>query len=215
MTDQTPISPDAAEAAGEGPRLYGVIDVIKAERIAGWVIDRTDPAACTEVDLLREGRVVATQTANRPRRDLERNGVGTGLYGFSIPLDPPLEPGMEFTLSVVARSRDGVECPILPTARLAGARMQPEQRLLERLFTEVTALRGELAAERSRMQDMLANQAQAIEHVEMVQMRLETVLTQVEQPVMRSSRSLWGLAGAGAAIAAISLIIGLWSLVTG
>lgn len=213
MTDQTPIAiagPDTAQ--GDGPRLYGVIDVIKPERIAGWVIDRTDPAACTEVDLMREGRVVATQTANRPRKDLERNGVGTGHYGFSIPLDPPLESGMDFTLSIVARSKDGVECPVLPTARLAATRTQPDQKILERVFTEVTTLRGEMEQERSRLEEAMAAQAGRIE---MVQMRIEAALSQVEPPAVQSPRAVWGLAWAGAAIAGVSLAIGVWSLVAG
>ncbi|MFT3689200.1 hypothetical protein [Paenirhodobacter sp.] len=213
MTDQAPIAvPEAEVGQGEGPRLYGVIDVIKAERIAGWVIDRTDPAACAEVDLLREGRVVATQTANRPRRDLARNGVGTGLYGFSIPLDPPLEPGMEFTLSIVARSRDGVECPVGPTARLAGSRVQPEQKILERVFTEVTALRDDLAQNRKHVEEALEKQ---VERIEMVQMRIEAMLATVEPPEPKSQRGLWGLAGAGAVIAVISLAVGIWSLLAG
>lgn len=213
MTDQTPISVSAGEGVqAEGPRLYGVIDVIRPDRIAGWVIDRTDPSACAEVDLLREGSVVATQSANRPRKDLQSNGVGTGLYGFSIPLDPPLEPGMEFTLSIVARSRDGVECPVLPTARLAGSRTPPEQKILARVFTEVTTLRTELAQERKRLEDLLAGQA---ERVEMVQMRIEAALAQVEPPATKPLRALWMLACAGSAIAVLSLTIGIWSLLSG
>lgn len=78
MTDQTPPS-----SATKEPRLYGVVDILRSDRVAGWVIDRTDPALCATVELRREGRLVATATASRPRKDLERQAVGTGAYGFS------------------------------------------------------------------------------------------------------------------------------------
>ena len=92
MTDQTPFPQIAKE-----PRLYGVVDVLRADRVAGWVIDRTDAARCATVELRREGRLIGTMTANRPRKDLERQAVGTGSYGFAFTFDPPLEEGMEFT----------------------------------------------------------------------------------------------------------------------
>lgn len=218
MTDQTPIQPVVGAAAEQspGPRLYGVIDVIKPERIAGWVIDRADAAAYAEVDLLRNGKVVATVPANRPRKDLLSNGVGTGRYGFSIPLDPPLGEGMEFTLSIVARSADGVECPLQPTARLSGTRNQPEQKIFERLYTELTELRNELAQDRERLDEVLAAQARSIQQFETVQLRLETTIQQVDPPVPQVPRHLWGLAAAGIGMASLSLIVGLWSLfVTG
>ena len=105
MTDQTPLSTVSKEL-----RLYGVIDLLRSDRVGGWVIDRTDPRRTAMVDVLREGRVVGRVTADRPRKDLERQAVGTGNYGFSFTLDPPLEEGMEFTITVIARSHDGSNC---------------------------------------------------------------------------------------------------------
>ena len=37
---EAPVTPEDG-----GPRLYGVVDVVKGNRIAGWVIDRRDPRA--------------------------------------------------------------------------------------------------------------------------------------------------------------------------
>ena len=53
---------------------------------------------------------MATVHADRHRRDLERGGVGTGRYGFVCELDPPLQPGFEFTVSATARTADGAAC---------------------------------------------------------------------------------------------------------
>ena len=46
MTDQTPLSTVSKE-----PRLYGVIDLLRSDRVAGWVIDRTDPSRTAMVDV--------------------------------------------------------------------------------------------------------------------------------------------------------------------
>ena len=73
----------ASAVAEVGPRVYGVVDVVRPDRIAGWAIDRADSAAAVDVDIRREGRLVATVRADRPRRDLEKGGVGTGRYGFA------------------------------------------------------------------------------------------------------------------------------------
>lgn len=42
---EAPVTPEDG-----GPRLYGVVDVVKGNRIAGWVIDRRDPRAAVEVE---------------------------------------------------------------------------------------------------------------------------------------------------------------------
>ena len=103
-----PLDPAApVPVAPIGPRLHGVVDVIRPDRIAGWAIDRADSHAALEIDIRREGRVVATVRANRFRKDLERGSVGTGRYGFSCELTPPLEPGFEFTVTGMARTADG------------------------------------------------------------------------------------------------------------
>ncbi|MBP7003178.1 hypothetical protein, partial [Amaricoccus sp.] len=130
---------ETPEAADGGPRVYGVIDVLRPDRVSGWAIDRADAAAAVEIEILREGAPVARVRADRERRDLARGGVGTGRYGFSAPLDPPLEPGFEFTLRVRARTVDG-DVADLRRAAATGAAPDPDRRLLERLYEELRAL---------------------------------------------------------------------------
>jgi hypothetical protein len=74
-----PVRPaEAADAvpatADGGPRVYGVVDLIRHDRAAGWAIDRADPAAAVTVEVRREGRLVATARADRHRKDLESGG---------------------------------------------------------------------------------------------------------------------------------------------
>lgn len=142
-----PLKPETPPATGPdgGPRLYGVMDVLRLDRVAGWAIDRTDAAAALEIEIRREGRPVATVRADRLRKDLERGGLGTGRYGFTCTLEPPLEPGFEFTVTAVARSADGA---LLDLKRPGAATQSPdrERRMLERLYEEVTAIANRLAA---------------------------------------------------------------------
>ena len=58
------VSGPAAPLADQGPRLYGVFDLARPDRVAGWAIDRADAAASVAVEILREGVPVATVRAD-------------------------------------------------------------------------------------------------------------------------------------------------------
>lgn len=190
-------APDVAPGDG-GPRLYGVVDAVKPDRIAGWVIDRRDSRAALDVEVRREGRLVATVKAARPRRDLEKAGVGTGCYGFACEIDPPIEPGFEFTLTVTARAADGTAEPLRrPVSQTGG----PDRRLLERVFEEI---RG--AADPAALRE-------AVQRIELAQARIEAALAAIEPPAPPPvSTGLRLLVGVAIALAAASLGIGLVSM---
>ena len=206
MTDQTPF----VQASRE-PRLYGVIDVLRPDRVAGWVIDRTDAARCANVEIRREGRVVGTVAANRPRKDLERQAVGTGSYGFAFPFDPPLEEGMEFTVTVTARSHDGAELPLQPAASAAKS-VSPERKALGRILSDLADLRADLTRLRQEAASAEENRARFHERLELVQLRLERGIAAAEAPQGASPRWLTAVAVTGAVLAAGSLAVGLFSL---
>lgn len=188
-----------------GPRLYGVVDVIRPDRIAGWAIDRADSQAALEIDVCREGRLVATVRADRFRKDLERGSVGTGRYGFACELTPPLEPGFEFTVSVSARTPDGVSCELKRVGLIGMA--DPDRRLVERIFESVTRLPVEPPKGSEVLQD-LQDLPEVIRRLEVAQARIERMLDAVEPP---PPPSLGGLK----LILAISLAIGIGSLALG
>lgn len=208
MTDQTPIA-----AADAGPRLHGVIDVLRPDRMAGWVIDRSDPAAHATVEIRRDGQVVGRVTADRPRKDLESRGVGTGRYGFSMSFDPPLERGLEFTVTASAISHDGVEQPLQATARTAAA--SAEQKAMARLLAELAEVRTELAALRGEASAREEEARRMAERMETVQLRIEAALARTEEPPPPSTRWLWAVALGAGAIGFGSLGLGLLSLWTG
>ena len=202
-----PLEPAAAPVPDPGhPRVYGVIDVIRTNRIAGWAIDRADSAAAVSMNH-REGAVVATVRADRHRRDLERGGVGTGRYGFVCELVPPLQPGFEFTLSATARTTDGATCEL----RRAGAvddEASAERRLMERIFELVSRLPDEAAERQEKLEA-------AIDRFELVQARIEAALAAVEPAPAPPVAGLRAIAGVAVAVALVSLGIGLVSMFHG
>lgn len=213
ITSAIPVAGPVLDSVGQevGPRLHGVIDVIRTDRIAGWVIDRADPRAYAEVEVRREGRVVATVRADRPRPDLERSGVGSGRYGFAAPLDPPLDAGMEFTLSVTARTGDGAQVVLRPVGQ-AAAVIPPERRLLERIFEDLGEVKATAARTGADLTDGWERLSRAVERVELVQARLEAALGAVEPLPSRRQGILWTLAVAALLTGAGSLGLGTWSL---
>lgn len=206
MTDQTPFSPATKE-----PRLYGVVDVLRPDRVAGWVIDRTDAARCATVELRREGRFIGTMTANRPRKDLERQAVGTGAYGFAFTFDPPLEEGMEFTVAVTARSHDGVALPLQPVGGAAKP-VSAEKRALGLVLAELAELRTEVGSLRQEAASADGDRARFQERLELVQLRLESGISGMGAPKGSAPGWLAGVAVSGAVIAVGSLAVGLLSL---
>ncbi len=214
MTEMpTEFSPDTAEAGG---RINGVIDVPRADRVAGWAIDRADSSAAVIVTILREGRVVGEVRADAHRPDLERGGIGTGRYGFSLVLDPPLEPGFEFTLTAVARAADGTSGELRPIGRVKSAE-DPDRRLAERTFAEVAKLRGAVdALAGHREQDIEALVLQALDRVEVVQARLEQSLVEAEPSGDKSQgRGLALAVTLALTIGVGSLALGIWSMLAG
>lgn len=220
MNVQTPVptAPATASAAptgapgtfaASGPPLYGVIDVVRTDRIAGWVIDRRDPRAYAQVTVLREGRAVATVRADRHRPDLEKGGVGSGRYGFSVPLEPPLDAGLEFTLGAVARGLDGTELSLRPTGAAAPA---PERRLLERLWEDLAEVRATTERTAADLTGAIERLASAVDRIEVIQARLEAGSEAPPLPRRRGPATLWALAGVAVAAGLGSLALGLWSL---
>lgn len=206
MKEQT-----AASSTAKEPRLYGVIDVLRSDRVAGWVIDRTDAARCATVEIRREGRLIGTVSANRLRKDLERQAVGTGAYGFAFNFEPPLEDGMEFTVALTAKSHDGVELPLQTTVR-AAAQFSAEKRALGRILAELVELRDDIGKLRQEMVSGEAGRTELQGRLELVQLRLESEISAVEAPERETSRWLAGIAVTGAVIALGSLSVALFSL---
>ncbi len=201
-------------------RVNGVVDLPTNARIAGWAIDRADPNAHVTVDVFREGALIASVPATSYRQDLERNGIGTGKYGFKIDLDQPIEPELAFTVTARARTHDGVSGPLRNTGRTVLDDDRP-LRVLQRIYTQLGGFRQDM----DRLSQQVAGMAQAgpddsaadvLARIELVQARLESGLAEVEQPPAppRATGLRWAV-GAALLLGAGSLVLGLWSLWVG
>jgi hypothetical protein len=205
-----------ADDADPGPRINGVIDVSRPGRAGGWAIDRADEAAAVTVTVLREGRVIGEVRADAHRPDLERGGIGTGRYGFAVTLDPPLEPGFEFTVTAVARADDGTTGSLRQVGRARGA-ASPERRLMERTFTEITALHATVAGiARRQAKGAEAELAGMLDRIEVVQARIETALPAPEtNRGVERDRSLAVAVAAALVVGTCSLALGIWTMLAG
>ena len=200
-----PLEPAAAPVPDPGPRVYGVIDVLRANRIAGWAIDRADSAAAVSIEIRREG-AARGDGARRPAppRPRARRRRDRALRLRLRARTRRCEPGFEFTVSATARTADGAACEL----RRAGAgddEASAERRLMERIFALVSRVPDE-AAER---QDKLEA---AIDRLELVQARIEAALAAVEPPPAPAVAGLRAIAGLAVAVALVSLGIGLVSM---
>lgn len=161
---------------GEAGRINGVIDLPQPNRAGGWAIDRADPEAHVIVEIYRDGRKIGEAPADTYRADLERGGIGTGRYGFSVPLDAAVPPGLEFTVTALARTRDGVEGPLRPIGATLPAE-DPERRRLQEICLALA--RSSATAEPDESQGRLAR---ALDRLEAPQARLERQLAEMPQP---------------------------------
>ncbi len=211
MTDMPARFDAATEDTDAHGRINGVVDVPRRGRVAGWAIDRSDPEAGVTVRITREGRVVGEVRADQHRPDLERGGIGTGRYGFALDLDPPLEPGLEFTVAASARADDGTTAELRRVGRVRLAE-DPARRLAERSFEELWQLRGMVALQ-SPIAD--ASIRRELDRIELVQARLETALSSIEPPERPGNRGLVAAVAFALAVATASLGLGIWSIVAG
>lgn len=189
------------------PRVNGVVDVLRSNRIAGWAIDRADVSAAVRVEILREGRPWRSVMAERHRPDLEKGGIGTGRYGFGVEIDPPVEPGLEFTIQAVAFTADGQSAPLKQVGSAEQA-VPPELRLLIRLMASVEELRSGLHRPQTQFDVMI----EIAQRLELTQARLEAAITAIEaRPGLEQKARMPSVVHVGIALGALSLAAGIVS----
>lgn len=194
-------------------RIYGVVDLLRANRIAGWAVDRSDSAAAVSVEIWREGSRMAVVRADRLRPDLVKGGVGSGHYGFVADIDPPIEPGFEFTVIAKARGADGAAV-VLGRNTSAGEKAGAERRLAERLFEEVLNVRADVAAltGRDSCAEEIGRLRVVLDQIEVVQARIDASAASLGvAPVSETRAGLRIVAGVAIAIALGALGVAGWS----
>jgi hypothetical protein len=82
-------------------QIQGRLDAIEGRRVFGWVWDRARPNERLLIRILLDGRMVASATADIPRVDLRRAGIGDGGHAFEVEL-PEAAASVSDHLTVVA-----------------------------------------------------------------------------------------------------------------
>ncbi|WP_457093889.1 hypothetical protein [Microvirga sp. P5_D2] len=150
------------------PRIQGRLDAIEGRRLYGWVWDPALPTERLLIRILLEGRMVASATADLPRVDLRRNGIGDGGYAFEVELAESLA-NVSDSLTVVAVSSSTGEEIILqsPTQgeRAAEAAISvPLNRVLDRMDLLIEAQRRSQLMQREAS-EALRSTAKQVEEI--------------------------------------------------
>jgi hypothetical protein len=143
-------------AAPVKAQLQGRVDAIEGQRLFGWVWDRSHPTERLQVRIMLNEQTIASATADMPRIDLRRNGIGDGGYAFEIELPGAAEHGMA-GFSVIAVSPSTGEELVLRSPsqdeRAAEAALNaPLNRVLDRLELLIEAQRRSQVLQRETVE---------------------------------------------------------------
>ena len=195
-------------------RILGSLDVVQPARLAGWALDRAAPDTPAEVDLLLDNTVIATVIADRPRKDLEKAGIGTGRHGFEAVLTEPLAAEALVRLIVRVRGADDAQGHIVNRAALS-AKPSAETAMIA---VDLRELRDAVRAVRELVQPLGEGLAERSDAIDIAQARLEAVTTRMEGLVERRlesggrSRGLPAVVTILTGVALISLGLGIFNL---
>lgn len=218
--------------------LVGAVDVASGTRIAGWAADRSNLGRRLEVEIRRDGAVLGTARAERPREDLARAGIGDGRHGFELLIKEPLAPGEGGRVEALALGGpDGAPVALVnrTVPRPAGAASAPARSQeppawlaeLAKLCRSIErhAQRLELAGQErpqretdgAEWQRLAADLAGRLESIEALQPRLDALTARldarIDPAVRRPGRGLaWAVAALGC-MSAISLGVGVASYI--
>jgi len=198
----------AATADKQAPsQIQGRVDAVEGRRLFGWVWDRSRPTERVLVRVLREGRMVASATADMARVDLRRNGIGDGSHAYEVEL-PETDSADSASLTVVAVSPTTGEETVLQapsqSERAAEAAISaPLNKVLDRLELLIEAQRRSQALQREASQTMRDTAAKveeitthengigpALDTVRAMQVELSTRIAEVEVFHLRFDRTL-------------------------
>jgi tetratricopeptide (TPR) repeat protein len=158
---ETEEEPELASGSLEVPRrahlLDGRVERFDGRCVVGWVWDRARPDLAVPVELLADGRPVASGVAQRFRQDLLRGGIGAGAHGFVFDLEALAVPPPPGSVLTVRAGGPGSEHEV-GSLTLPGARPAPESAPEPPPAAELSPARAalEAAREAERARDFAA-----------------------------------------------------------
>jgi hypothetical protein len=102
----------------EPGRIRGRIDAIDGGMVFGWAYDESHPEDRLEVRILHGNQEIGRVTADRPRADLQRLGVGQGAHAFACALPEGIAPDMTGLTAIAVSVRSGSEAVLDRPLRL-------------------------------------------------------------------------------------------------
>lgn len=96
---------NAQHSSANAARYRFQLDVANSSQISGWAVDSSAPERIFELSIELNGHATLVTRNDRPRNDLLRQGISTGLGGFSVQLPVCLNPECNYT--AVIRLPDG------------------------------------------------------------------------------------------------------------
>ncbi len=161
--------------------LRGTIEGATRERVHGWAQDGQDPATRATLLIAVNDQFAARVTADRPREDLRRAGIGDGEHSFDVALKG-LSP-LHHNVIAVVDERDGSHLPGSPVVVEPAGRFDAEvQAHCATLFLD--------AADDAALVDrlgFLATQTEAL-----LQLRAERRARRSERMALRQIQRRWG-----------------------
>ncbi len=152
-----PAASDTPPAAplGVPPEIHGLADSAGADRIMGWALDHSRPGHRLRLELRLGEEVIGAGVANKPRADLEANGIGDGQHAFEIQVPAELLPRVgEFRLFGFAADGSRVRVPVRmrrPAPKPAATAGAPTPGVAPE---DVARLRAELGAQAKRLREL-------------------------------------------------------------
>jgi hypothetical protein len=151
-------------------QIQGRLDAIEGQRLYGWVWDRSHPTERLLVRILLEGHMIASATADLPRVDLRRNGIGDGGHAFEVEL-PEAVASRSDSLAVVAVSPETGQEVVLRAPsqdeRAAEAAVSgPLHRVLDRIELLIEAQRRSQIVQRETVATLRTTSKQIDEIVD-------------------------------------------------
>jgi glycosyltransferase involved in cell wall biosynthesis len=142
--------------------MIGHVDEWSRDSVHGWAWDPAQPDSAVTVEICVDGRALTTVLANHFRADLQRAGLGTGRYGFSVDLPDfgSVLSSHKLTIRVAGGREDLRGSPILLAASM-GFDVEAE-----RAFAALLASPGSAAQLRKRLMFLTAEVDNLLERMD-------------------------------------------------
>ena len=182
-----PVASDTAETTpADATDIRGLAERAVRTGISGWALDGSRPGHRLHLELQLDRAVISTGVADKPRADLEANGIGDGRHGFELLVEPELlQRVAEFRLFGLAADGSRHRIPVRIARPPAPAPTPAAVAVPSLSLAEGEQLKAELAAltrqvqqlpQAAALKDILAHQAALASQVNGLASRLDQAL---------------------------------------